>query len=106
GRTERLDRLPEIGGLPELGVGDVRSALVVPLVLHGRSIGAILAFDRRDDAPRFIAEDERLLEAFAASAATAVATAQQSASQALERSIVASERERQRWARELHDETL
>src|SRR5439155_16192627 len=45
-------------------------------------------------------------EAFAATAAAAVATAQQSANQALERSIMASERERQRWARELHDETL
>ena len=46
------------------------------------------------------------MEAFAASAATAVATAQDVAAQTLLRSIDSSERERARWARELHDETL
>ena len=46
------------------------------------------------------------MEAFAASAATAVATAQDVAEQTLRRSIDASDRERARWARELHDETL
>ena len=54
----------------------------------------------------FSKDDERLLEAFAASAATAVATAQEFAAHGLRRSIEASERERQRWARELHDQTL
>jgi signal transduction histidine kinase len=47
-----------------------------------------------------------LLEAFAASAATAVWMAQDVAAQGLRRSIEASERERTRWARELHDDTL
>ncbi|MGA7704755.1 MAG: sensor histidine kinase, partial [Solirubrobacteraceae bacterium] len=51
-------------------------------------------------------EDERLMEAFAASAATAVATAQTVETRALERSVEASELERRRWARELHDDTL
>jgi signal transduction histidine kinase len=106
GRSQRIDRLPDVGGLPELGTGDTEAALIVPLRFHGRPVGAILAFDRVEDGPQFKPEDERLLEAFAAAAATAVATAQQSASQALERSMIASERERQRWARELHDETL
>ena len=46
------------------------------------------------------------MEAFAASAATAVATAQDVAAQTLRRSIDSSERERARWARDLHDETL
>ena len=46
------------------------------------------------------------MEAFAASAATAVATAQEVAAQTLRRSIDSSERERARWARDLHDETL
>ena len=54
----------------------------------------------------FGAEDERLLRAFAASAATAVATAQNATEEALRRAIEASEAERGRWARELHDETL
>src|SRR6185295_2796835 len=64
------------------------------------------AFDSLGDTPEFSAEDERLMEAFAASAATAVATAQDVAEQTLRRSIDASDRERARWARELHDETL
>jgi signal transduction histidine kinase len=46
------------------------------------------------------------LQAFAASAATAVATAQTAGDEALRRGIEASESERTRWARELHDETL
>ena len=46
------------------------------------------------------------MQAFAASAATAVMTAQNVTAQGLRRSVEASERERVRWARELHDETL
>ena len=46
------------------------------------------------------------MQAFAASAATAVATAQTASNEALRRSVQASEHERRRWARELHDETL
>jgi signal transduction histidine kinase len=63
-------------------------------------------FDRLGAPRPFNDDDERLLEAFAASAATAVATAQTATDQALRRSIEASESERGRWARELHDETL
>jgi signal transduction histidine kinase len=48
----------------------------------------------------------RLMQAFAASAATAVMTAQNVSAQGVQRSVEASERERVRWARELHDETL
>ena len=55
---------------------------------------------------RFDHEHERLLGAFAASAATAVATGRQVEEQRLRQSIEASEQERRRWARELHDETL
>jgi signal transduction histidine kinase len=46
------------------------------------------------------------MDAFAASAATAVATAQNVAAMGLRRSIEAAETERGRWARELHDDTL
>ena len=60
----------------------------------------------RDGGEPFREDDERLLQAFAASAATAVATAQSADDAALRRSIAASEAERARWARELHDETL
>jgi len=75
-------------------------------VFQGRAMGVLEAFDRLSDTPEFSAEDERIMEAFAASAATAVATAQSVAEQTLLRSIDASDRERANWARELHDETL
>jgi signal transduction histidine kinase len=87
-------------------VGDVRSGLFAPLVFRGSAVGVLNVFDRAGGEQEFTAEDERLLEGFAASAATAVATAQTAASEGLRRSIEASERERQRWALELHDETL
>jgi signal transduction histidine kinase len=80
--------------------------LIVPLVYRGRAVGVLYAFDRQSAGPEFSRDDEQLLEAFAASAATAVATAQEFTAHGLRRSIEASERERQRWARELHDQTL
>ena len=49
---------------------------------------------------------ERLLDAFASSGATAVATGRNVAEDRARRGIEASEGERRRWARELHDETL
>ena len=51
-------------------------------------------------------EDEHLLASFAASAAIAIATAQSVEAERLRHSMRASEEERARWARELHDETL
>ena len=76
------------------------------MVFHNRAIGILSAFDRPSGDGTFSEEDERLLQAFAASAATAVATAQTASNEALRRSMQASEQERRRWARELHDETL
>jgi signal transduction histidine kinase len=109
-RTLRLDdelnraRFEEHGG-GRLGMS-VTSGLVVPLLFQGRPYGALLALDRLEDGPAFTPEDERLLGAFAASAATAVATAQTVASERQRQRLAAAEGERQRWARELHDETL
>ena len=57
-------------------------------------------------APAFDAEDEHLLSSFAASAAIAIATAQSVEAERLRHSLRASEEERARWARELHDDTL
>jgi signal transduction histidine kinase len=78
----------------------------VPLVFQGRTYGVLLALDRLHEGPRFSAEDQRLLEAFATSAATAVATAQSVASEHHRQRLAAAEEERGRWARDLHDETL
>jgi GAF domain-containing protein len=82
------------------------SALIVPLAFRGRSVGVLAAYDRLGDEAGFDHEHERLLGAFAASAATAVATGKSVEEQRLRQSIEASEQERRRWARELHDETL
>ena len=54
----------------------------------------------------FSAADEHVLTGFAASAAAAIATAQDVAAQTGRRSVAAAESERARWARELHDDTL
>ena len=54
----------------------------------------------------FSDDDERALRSFAASAATAVATARGVEAQRVRDSIGAAEAERRRWARDLHDETL
>jgi signal transduction histidine kinase len=92
-------------GLGRLGVR-AEGGIVVPLVFRGRSYGVLVAVDRLDDGPSFSAEDERLLQSFATSAATAVATAQSVATERQRQRLAAAEGERQRWARELHDDTL
>ena len=92
-------------GLGRLGVS-AESGLAVPLVFNGRPYGVLMVIDRLRDGPGFTTEDSRLLEAFASSAATAVATAKSVASERHQQRLAAAEAERGRWARELHDETL
>ena len=82
-------------GRPER-IGD---ALFVPLLYRGAALGVLAAYEPAH-------EDEQLFLAFAASAATAVATARSVAEERLRQSLAAAERERRYWARELHDETL
>jgi len=106
-RPERVaDVHSRLGISPsELGI-QAKAALLVPLNFRGVALGVVAAFDRLGLGPEFDEEDERLLGAFAASAATAVSTAKFVAEERLRHSIDASERERRRWARELHDDTL
>jgi len=89
----------------EIGV-EARAALHAPLNFRGRGLGAIVALDRLEEGPDFYPEDERLLNAAAASAATAVATVQSVTEEQLRQRLQATERERARWARELHDSVL
>ena len=106
GRTLRLADLSTRLRAGLAGHVGARAGLFVPLLFQGRPLGVLNAFDRLDDGPGFDRDDEHTLESFAASAAVAIATAQRATSDALQRSIEATERERSRWARELHDETL
>ena len=89
-------------GRPEAGV----TALLVPLVFRGQALGVLIALDPLGRDSGFGDEDEQDLVSFAASAAIAVATAQSVAEERTRESIAATERERGRWARELHDESL
>jgi signal transduction histidine kinase len=109
GQAQRLsDRLMrarfEQHGAGHLGVS-AEHGLVVPLVFRNRPYGVLMALDHLDHG-EFSAENQNLLEAFAASAATAVATAQSAADEQRRQRVAAAEAERGRWARELHDETL
>lgn len=109
-RTLRLEDEPnrlrfERHGLGRLGF-DADAGLVVPLIFRGRGYGALIAVDRLEHGPAFTSEDQRLLEAFAASAATAVATAVTVEGEHRRQRLAAAEQERAHWARELHDETL
>ncbi len=109
-RTLSAERVPDIAtrlriSTRELGIRG-NSAILVPLSFQGRALGVISALDRLEHGPEFDEEDERLLTSFAASAATAVATAQSVNAERHRQRIRATEEERGRWARELHDETL
>jgi signal transduction histidine kinase len=108
-RTQQPERLADAPSRLRFALAEhvgAATGLVAPLVFRGEAVGVLAAFDRTVAGPEFSAEDQRLVQAFAASAATAVMTAQSVAAQGLRRGVEASERERVRWARELHDETL
>jgi signal transduction histidine kinase len=110
GRPERVsDVRSRLQIAPDqLGVDDARSALLVPLAYRGEPLGVLIAFDRddADDGATFSDDDEEVLKAFGASAATAVATARGAQRRRLADALAAAEAERRRWAQELHDETL
>ncbi len=87
--------VPDLRGLP---------SLVSTLELRARPRGLLVALGSREG--DFDADDERVFSSFAAGAATTIVTVQAVEAEKLQLSIEASERERHRWARELHDETL
>jgi signal transduction histidine kinase len=109
-RSQRAERLTDARSALHISQAllglEADTALLVPLAFRGRSVGVLAAFDHLGAEAGFDREDERLLGAFAASAATAVATGKSVEEQRLRENIEASEQERRRWARELHDETL
>ena len=94
-----MDGMPPGSIGADVGAG---SALFSALRFRGETLGLLTVYG----VGAFTEDDERLLVAFAASAASAIATAENAASRALRLSIRAAEEERGRWARELHDQTL
>jgi signal transduction histidine kinase len=108
--TQRLEAELNRARFDQHGAGNhgvnAGTGMVVPLIFHDEAYGVLIVVDRLHDGPEFTAEDQGLLEAFAVSAATAVATARTVASELHRQRLAAAEGERGRWARELHDETL
>jgi signal transduction histidine kinase len=108
--TAQSVRIEDVGWMQvdpaRFGMPKAHSALIVPLVHRGHGHGVLMAFDHLGVSGSFDADDQRALDAFAASAATAVATAQSVEAKRLHDTMAAAESERRLWARELHDETL
>jgi signal transduction histidine kinase len=91
-------------GLGQFGFA-AGAGLFVPLAFRTETPGVLAALNPSDGAD-FSDEDERLLTSFATSAASAVVTARSVSGEQLRARETATEDERRRWARELHDETL
>ena len=107
GRSERVNSVledPEIDQQAARRLG-IHSALFVPLLVRGRSIGVLIAHDKEGSSPVFTDDDLRLTETLAARAAVAVDLSERVSRNAVRRVVAAQELERTRLARELHDET-
>jgi signal transduction histidine kinase len=110
GTTLRLEDVPSRARFARRGLGCLgvraEAGLVVPLLFQGRGHGVLVAVDRLQDGPAFNTEDQRLLEAFAVSAAAAAANAETVERERRRQRLAVAEQERACWARELHDETF
>src|SRR5580700_7024308 len=92
----------EAAWLHELGL-EARAALVEPLSMEGYGGGLVIAL--RSDGG-FRDPDRRALNAFATSVAQRLAAERSVEIKRLRYGMEARERERTRWAREIHDETI
>jgi signal transduction histidine kinase len=109
GQTQRLSDPAMRDRFEQHGVGHLgltaEDGLVVPLVFRDRQYGVLVALDNLEHTG-FTRQHQDLLESFASSAATAVAATESVADERRRQRLAATEAERGRWARELHDETL
>ena len=92
----------EAAWLHELGM-QARAALVEPLAMEGHGGGLVVAV--RADAG-FRRHDRESLRAFATSVAQRLAAERSVEIERLRHGVQARERERTRWAREIHDESI
>jgi signal transduction histidine kinase len=95
-------RGPEAAWLHELGL-EARAALIEPLSMEGHGGGLVIAL--RSDGV-FRGPDRDALKAFATSVAQRLAAERSVEIERLRYGMEARERERTRWARELHDESI
>jgi signal transduction histidine kinase len=104
GRSVALDRPRgrDAAWLPELGL-EARAVLVEPFVMEGQGGGLVIAA-RSEGA--FREPDRRALRAFAESVGQRLAAERSVEIERLRYGMEARERERTRWAREIHDETV
>ncbi|HEV7584594.1 MAG TPA: sensor histidine kinase [Solirubrobacteraceae bacterium] len=92
----------EAAWLHELGL-EARAALVEPFNMEGQGSGLVIVL-RRDGS--FRGPDRQALSAFAASVAQRLAAERSVEIERLRYGMEARERERTRWAREIHDESI
>ena len=104
GRSQRIAGAA-LGRLGELAAESSAGALF-PLSARGIDLGVMAMLDPLGSQEEFSPDAMLALESFAASAATAITATQAIENEKSRLAIASSERERQRWARELHDETL
>ncbi len=92
----------EAAWLHELGL-EARAALVEPLSMEGHGGGLVIALRSEGG---FRGPDRQALSAFAASVAQRLAAERSVEIERLRYGMEARERERTRWAREIHDESI
>ena len=104
GKPLSLDRPrgPEAAWLHELGL-DARAALVEPFNMEAQGGGMVIALRTEGG---FRGPDQQALSAFAASVAQRLAAERSVEIERLRYGNEARERERTRWAREIHDESI
>ena len=104
GRALALDRPrgPEAAWLHELGL-EARAVLVEPLNLEGHGGGLVIALRENGS---FREPDRQALSAFASSVSQRLAAERSVEIERLRYGMEARERERTRWAREIHDESI
>jgi signal transduction histidine kinase len=104
GRAVSLERPrgQEAAWLHELGL-EARAALVEPLSMEGQGGGLVIALRSEGS---FRDPDRQALSAFASSVAQRLAAERSVEIERLRYGMEARERERTRWAREIHDESI